>query len=67
MDNGVKGFLILVAFIFVVALVIVGPLVTIWSLNTLFAIGIPYTIWTWLAVCWCNLTILGGFKGVNKS
>lgn len=32
-----------------ILLLIVWPLVTIWGLNTLFALGIPYTFWTWLA------------------
>lgn len=39
-----------------VLLVIFGPLAIIWSLNTLFALAIPYTFWTWLAVVVLNLT-----------
>jgi hypothetical protein len=39
-------------------LVVLGPLITIWSLNTLFDTGIPFTLWTWLAVFWLNLVWL---------
>lgn len=39
--------LFLVALIAV--LVVLAPIAMIWSLNTLFALGIEYTIWTWLA------------------
>lgn len=31
-------------------LIVIGPILIIWSLNTLFGMGIPFTIWTWLAV-----------------
>jgi hypothetical protein len=40
--------------ILLVALVF-GPLISIWSLNTLFALGIEYTVWTWLAMVWIGV------------
>ena len=33
----------------IIALIILAPFALIWALNTLFALGIPYTFWTWLA------------------
>ena len=43
--------LITLLIIFVAAiLIVIGPILIIWSLNTLFGMGIPFTIWTWLAV-----------------
>ena len=45
MKNTAVAFLILT----VIALVIFAPFLLIWSLNTLFALGIEYTVWTWLA------------------
>lgn len=58
-----------ILFIFVIfAVVFLVPFAVIWALNTLFALGIPYTIWTWLAM----LFVTGTFgktsvKRINKS
>ena len=43
------------------ALVILVPFAVIWALNTLFALGIPYTFWTWLAM----LIVTGTFGKTN--
>ncbi len=40
----------LIALLIILAIIVVGPVLMIWALNTLFALAIPYTIWTWLAV-----------------
>lgn len=54
--GSIVGLVLLV--ILAVALIIVGPLAIIWALNTLFPVlTIPYTIWTYLAVCVLNLTV----------
>jgi hypothetical protein len=39
-------------FMIVLALagIVFGPLAVIWALNTLFALSIPVTVWTWMAV-----------------
>jgi len=51
-----------ILFIFVVfALVFLVPFAVIWALNTLFALGIPYTFWTWLAM----LIVTGTFGKTN--
>ncbi len=49
-------------FIILLLLVVLGlgPLLTIASLNTLFNLGIAYNVWTYLSVCWMNLTTFGG-------
>jgi hypothetical protein len=47
----------------IIACVVISPLALVWSLNTLFALGIPYTFWTWLA-----MLVLGGtIGGVSRS
>ena len=38
------------AILLLVAIIIFFPFAVVWSLNTLFALSIPYTFWTWLAV-----------------
>jgi len=43
------------------ALVFLVPFAVIWALNTLFALGIPYTFWTWLAM----LIVTGTFGKTN--
>lgn len=40
-----------------VVLLIFGPLITIWSLNTVFALGIEYTIWSWLGTAWLSMIL----------
>lgn len=40
----------LLIILFAAILIVIGPILIIWSLNTLFGMGIPFTIWTWLAV-----------------
>ena len=47
--------------LFVILLVMFVPLAVIWALNTLFALAIPYTFWTWLAV----LVLTGTFGKAN--
>ena len=42
-------------------LVFLVPFAVIWALNTLFALGIPYTFWTWLAM----LVVTGTFGKTN--
>jgi hypothetical protein len=53
----VIGILVLVA-------LVLTPFVSIWALNTLFALGIEYTIWTWLAMLWVSLVAFGS-QGVS--
>jgi hypothetical protein len=36
--------------VLVLALIVLAPFAVIWALNTLFALAIPYTFWTWLAM-----------------
>lgn len=43
----------------VACLIVAGPLLTIWALNTLFNLGIPFTIWSWLAVWWICIVLRG--------
>lgn len=50
----------------VVVLIFLWPLAVIWALNTLFALGIPYTFWTWLAVLVLNATISASKFSTNK-
>ena len=49
-------------FVVVVVLLVLlfAPFITIWSLNTLFAVGIEYTLWTWLAAVWLSMVTFGG-------
>jgi hypothetical protein len=50
---------ILVAVILILAAVF-SPFMTIWSLNTLFPqLAIPMNFYTWLAMEWINLIIIG--------
>lgn len=51
----------------IIALLIAGPLITILALNTLFSFGIPYTIGSWAAMIWVNLTILGGATHITHA
>lgn len=56
--SGAVGVILLVLFILVVS-----PFVIIWGLNTLFPLlAIPYTFWTWLAVCVLNTTVNSSFN-----
>jgi hypothetical protein len=52
--------------ILLLVMIIIGPFLTIWSLNTLFATGIPYTIWTWLAILWIQAIIGLSFSNARK-
>lgn len=45
--------------IITLAVIVIVPLVTIWSFNTLFAMGIEYTLWTWLATFWLQAMLTG--------
>lgn len=54
MDMTDKVLLVILA-ILIILILIFGPLISIWALNTLFALSIPYTFWTWLAMFWVGL------------
>lgn len=60
-ELGIAGIVIVA-----IVLIFLGPLAVIWALNTLFALGIPYTFWTWLAVLVLNTTISGSKISTNK-
>lgn len=51
--------------ILLLILIGVGPLLTILSLNTLFALSIPFSLGTWAAVVWLQLTIAGVVSGAK--
>lgn len=50
MRLAIRGVAVLGLIALCVVAAIVVPLAAIWSLNILFALGIPYTTETWLAV-----------------
>ena len=57
-----------ITFIIVVfALAFLVPFAVIWALNTLFALGIPYTFWTWLAMLVVTATFGKTNVKINKS
>lgn len=43
-----------------ILVVLAAPFATIAAINTLFSLNIAYNFWTWLSVCWMNLTTFGG-------
>lgn len=49
-DPAVFGFALAGIVVLFAALVVIVPLALIWALNTLFGLGIPYNLWTWLAM-----------------
>ncbi len=50
---GVLGIIALI-----IVLILAGPLLILWALNTLFPVlGIPYTVWTWLAALILGATV----------
>lgn len=51
----------------VVTLFVAGPLISILALNTLFPLAIPYTLGSWAAMIWVNLTILGGGSHIAQA
>lgn len=51
------------AFLAFLLLVALGPLALIWSVNTLFALSIPYSVETWLAVLVLSIFASGGSSG----
>jgi hypothetical protein len=57
-----KKFMLVLFIIMVVVLILLFPFATIWALNTLFALGIPYTFWTWLAMLIVNSVVYGAKK-----
>lgn len=59
--GGVLGFVV-----FLILWIAFWPLAIIWALNTLFALAIPYSFWTWLAVVVLTYT-LSGVKQDSKS
>lgn len=63
-----KYFIALIAIIIgAVVMIGLGPILSIASLNTLFGLNIAYTFWTWLSMCWVNLTTFGGLSLAIKS
>jgi hypothetical protein len=51
---------VLALIILLLVIIAVFPLLTIAALNTLFALGIQYTLWTWLSVVWIQMMTFGG-------
>ena len=46
--------------IILILLAMISPFITIWALNTLFpALAIPTNFYTWLAMEWINLIVIG--------
>ena len=58
---------IILLILFAIVVVGLGPILTIISLNTLFNLGIAVNVWTWLSVCWMNLTTFGGLSLAIKN
>jgi cellulose synthase/poly-beta-1,6-N-acetylglucosamine synthase-like glycosyltransferase len=52
--------------ILLLTIVFFAPFITIWSMNTLFALTIPYTFWTWVAMSWLSLVTFGGVIHASK-
>ena len=52
----------LTAILFIIAVIAIGPVLVIWALNTLFALGIAFTIWTWLATAIRCSVVSGNVK-----
>ena len=46
--------------------VFLGPVFSIWSLNLLFGLGIPLTIWTWLAAAWLQILVTTRTNGSKQ-
>jgi len=58
--------MLLIVVIFILA-AIFAPFMTIWSLNTLFPqLNIPMNFWTWLAMEWINIMIIGRIGRISK-
>ena len=58
-----EGSLVILAVPVVLAIILFLPLLMIWSLNTLLALGIPYTVKTWLAM----IVLAGGLATLKGS
>lgn len=56
----------IILILFLIGIVVISPFITIWSLNTLFALGIEYTIWSWLAMVWLSMVTFGGIISVIR-
>lgn len=54
--------------VFLIVLIVLWPLALVWALNTLFAsLSIPYSFWSWLAVCVLNISTFGSVTySINK-
>lgn len=50
----------------ILALIVLAPFAVIWALNTLFALAIPYTFWTWLAMLIVSTVFGKANVSVNK-
>jgi hypothetical protein len=50
MNESEKAFAALILIVLAVIVIIFSPLVCIWALNALFALAIPYTFITWIAM-----------------
>lgn len=57
-----KEFLAILGLVAIFVIVLLFPFATIWALNTLFALSIPYTFWSWLAMIIVNCTVYGATK-----
>jgi hypothetical protein len=52
--------------ILLVAIAALGPLLVIWSLNTIFALAIPFTLETWVAVIILGMFLKGNVVKFNS-
>ena len=65
MNDGFAIFVVVLLVVVIVALIVIGPLFSIWSLHTLFALEIPFSFKTWVAMIWVH-TILHGIRTTFK-
>lgn len=54
---GIVGLILII-----LVLIGVGPVLTLLSINALFGTDIVINVWTYLSVCWLNLTTFGGLS-----
>lgn len=66
-DYVLSTLLVLLIWVGTIAIIVAYPMAMIWVMNTLFpALAINYTFWTWLAMFFANLHIVGLFKYAKK-
>jgi len=57
----------LLVLVIIVLAAVFAPFMTIWSLNTLFpTLEIPMNFYTWLAMEWINLMVIGRMSRISK-